>query len=517
MLAGINPTIDYYALAPEIIVVATIVVVLLVDVLGGARRRVLVPRLAALGVVAALIPVITLAWDGTDRAMFGGGFVVDNYSLVFTGFFLVVTYITLLLSFDYIEDGDYHEGEYYLLILTSLLGLMVMASARDLISIFVALETISIPTFVLAAWRKHDRRSNEAGIKFYLIGVISSAVMLYGMSLIFGLTGSTLLSEISRSVREGLKPLVAASGQPSATPLLAVAIFLVLVGFAFKISAVPFHFWAPDTYEGAPTPVTAFLAVASKAGGFVALLTVVYFGFYPPGSTAGPDAWGPVLWVLSVASIVVGNLAALRQSNIVRMLAYSGIAQAGFILVPLAAAPSAAARQSAFQAVVVYLLIYGLMNLGAFAVVIALARRTGSAEIPSYSGLGTTDPVMAVLMSIFMFSLAGVPPLAGWFAKFVMFRSAVEAHTTSGYVLAVIAAVFSVVAFFYYARVIRTMWLRPASAAAPVPAVDVRRGTPPALAFALALCAVGTVAIGVYPQIVGKIGELVPVALIALR
>ena len=206
--------------------------------------------------------------------MFGGAYVVDHYALALKGFFLVATYVTILLSVDYIGEGDYYQGEFYVLLLTSMLGMIVMASARDLITIFVALETISIPTFVLAGWRKHDRKSNEAAIKYYLIGVLSSAVMLYGMSLIFGLTGSTLLSDIAAVRRR----------RHGTTPLLIVAVFLSLVGFAFKVSAVPFHFWAPDTYEGAPTPVTAFLSVASKAGGFVALLNIIYFGFFADGS-----------------------------------------------------------------------------------------------------------------------------------------------------------------------------------------------------------------------------------------
>jgi NADH-quinone oxidoreductase subunit N len=414
------------------------------------------------------------------------------------GFFLVVAYITMLLSFDYIEDGDYYEGEFYILMLTSLLGMITMASARDLISVFVSLETISIPTFVLAGWRKHDRKSNEAAIKYYLIGVFSSAVMLYGMSLIFGLTGSTLLSTISHSVRSGAKPL------------LAVAIFLTLVGFAFKISAVPFHFWAPDTYEGAPTPVTAFLSVASKAGGFVALLTVVYFGFIGPDNF-GPHAWGPVLWVLAVASMILGNLTALRQTNVVRMLAYSSIAQGGFILVPLAAAQSSSARSSGFQGVVIYLFVYGLMNLGAFAVIIALSRKTRSAEITSFAGLGTYSPWLAVVMSMFLFSLAGIPPFAGWFAKFVMFRAAANNGTWSGYTLAVVAAVSSVIAFFYYMRIVRQIWFTPA----PDGATSFR--VPAALALAIGICVVGTIAVGVYPQIFGRIGEvIVPVTKAAL-
>ena len=377
--------------------------------------------------------------------MFGGAFVADPYSLALTGFFLAATYVTLLLSVDYIGDGDYYQGEFYVLLLTSLLGLVVMTSARDLITIFVALETISIPTFVLVGWRKHDPRSNEAAIKYYLIGVLSSAVMLYGMSLVFGITGSTLLSDIAE-----------AAPRTPHTSLLIVAVFLTLVGFAFKISAVPFHFWAPDTYEGAPTPVTAFLSVASKAGGFVAMLSIVFFGLF-----SVPDTWQPILWVLAAASMILGNLAALRQTNIVRMLAYSSIAQGGFILVPFAVAADGEAAQASFEAVVIYLLIYGAMNLGAFAVVIAFARRTRTADITSYGGLGTYAPGFAVLMTVFMLSLAGLPPLAGWFAKFVMFRSVLDAGTPGATVLGVIAALMSVVAFFYYLRVVREMWFHP--------------------------------------------------------
>src|SRR5574341_1359314 len=275
---AMNPHVDVHAFAPEIVLTAAIVVCLLVD-LFVPRRPELVARIASIGVLGALIPVLTLAADGTDRSMFGGAFVVDNYALVFMGFFLVVAYFTLLLSFDYIAEGDYYRGEYYVLLLTSVLGLLVMACARDLVSIFIALETISIPTFVLAGWRKHDTKSNEAALKYFLIGVLSTAVMLYGMSFIYGMANSTVLSDIAR---------YAATSTPA---LFAAAIFLTIIGFAFKISAVPFHFWSPDTYEGSPTPVTAYLSVASKAGGFVALLTIVRFGFFPSG-----DSWQPILW-----------------------------------------------------------------------------------------------------------------------------------------------------------------------------------------------------------------------------
>jgi len=331
--------------------------------------------------------------------------------------------------------------------------------------------------------------------------VLSSAVMLYGMSLIFGMSGSVYLSEIGE---------FAAGDVPA---LFSVAVFLTLVGFAFKVSAVPFHFWAPDTYEGSPTPVTAFLSVASKAGGFVAILNVIYFGFF-----AAEDSWQPVIWALAAASMTIGNLTALRQTNIVRMLAYSSVAQGGFILVPLAVAKDAA--QASFEAVVIYLLIYGAMNLGVFAVVIAVARRTRSGEIASYSGLFRTSPALAVLMTIFLLSLAGIPPLAGWFAKFVMFRAVFEASTPAAVTLGIIAAVNSVIAFFYYINVARLIWFDdPAPVETAVPAdggggVAVATTTttmlpvPAALGVAMGICATVVLVIGVYPQPFARIGEL---------
>src|SRR3954471_708828 len=491
-----NPVFDWHALAPDIVLVGTIALVLVLDFALPERTVWQTSRVAAFGVLAALVPVATLAQHGHNREMFGGAYVVDNYALALKAFFLLATYVTILLSIDYIDEGDYYRGEFYFLLLTSAFGMSIMASARDLITLFVALETISIPTYILAAWRKHDTKSNEAGIKYYLFGVLSSAVMLYGMSLIFGLSGSTKLLDINR--------FVVAHGSPA---LLTVAVFLSLVGFAFKVSAVPFHFWAPDTYEGAPTPVTAFLSVASKAGGFVALITIIYFGFYGSDGS-GAYAWWGAVWVLAALSMTFGNLAALRQTNVVRMLAYSSIAQGGFMLVPFAAAGIAGAQgktgvaAESMSAVVIYLLIYGAMNLGAFAVVIAVARRTGSAEISSYAGLWTTSPTLAVTMTLFMASLAGIPPLAGWFAKFVMFRSIIDAGTGWGVALAVIAAVNSVIAFFYYFAVVRQMWF-----AEPAEGDRTSIRVPPALAGAIALMGAVVVVIGVSPQLFARIGE----------
>jgi NADH-quinone oxidoreductase subunit N len=499
-----TPAFDWHALAPDLILVGTLVVVLIADLLLPEREAWRTSTIAALGLLASLVPVATLAYDGVDRVSFGGAYVVDNYALALKAFFIIATYITVLLSVDYVAEGDYYKGEFYFLLLTSAFGMSVMASARDLITLFVALETISIPTFVLAAFRKHDRTSNEAGVKYYLIGVLSSALMLYGMSLIFGITGSSLLASSDPNVATISKYFA----EHGAESLATVAIFLSLVGFAFKVSAVPFHFWAPDTYEGAPTPVTAFLSVASKAGGFVALINIIYFGFLLPNGRAA-EAWWGALWALAAASMTLGNLVALRQTNIVRMLAYSSVAQGGFMLVPFAAAGIAAAdgnldtASTAMSAVVIYLLVYGAMNLGAFAVVIAVARRTRTADISSYGGLFLSTPGLAVLMTAFLASLAGIPPLAGWFAKFAMFRAIVDAGSGWAIALAVVAAVNSVIAFVYYFRVIVQMWFRPIATDDRTP---IRMPQP--LAVAIGLSAIVVVVIGVYPQLFAKVGEV---------
>ena len=483
-----TPYLDYHALAPEIVLTGVVVLVLIADLLVPEDRKVNVTNLAGIGVLAALIPIITLAADGADRSMFGDAYVVDNFALLMKATFLIAGYVVLLMSTNYISEGDYHEGEYSFLLLSSILGMVVMASSRDLITIFVALELLSIPAYLLAGWRKNDNRSNEAALKYYLLGVLSSAVMLYGMSLIFGMTGTTQLREIAARLGGG-----------EAEPVVVIGIFFIIVGFAFKVSAVQFHFWAPDTYEGAPTPVTAFLSVASKTAGFVALFQLVFIGF--PGQD---EVWGRLFWVLAALTMTVGNLIALRQTNIVRMLAYSSVAQAGYILVPFAVAgDNARAFESARTAAIVYLVIYAAMNLGAFAVVIAVARKTRSGEISSYGGLFTYAPGLTLLMTIFLFSLAGVPPLGGWFAKFYVFRAALDAGTTGAIVLAVIAGVNSVVALFYYAAIAREMWM------SPVPDEDrspVR--VPPALGAALGLTALAVVALGIYPQAIARLGDL---------
>ncbi len=483
-----TPTLDFHALAPAFVLTATLVVVLLVDLFTEEDGKWALSSLAGIGLLATLVPVVTLAIDGNDRYLFGGAYAVDDFALVFTALFAVSGYIVVLLSTNYIAEGDYYEGEYYVLLLSSLLGMVVMASARDLITMFVALELLSIPAYLLAGWRKRDLKGNEASIKYYLMGVFASAVMLYGMSLLYGLTGTTQIAEIGRQLVD------------SATqPVLTLAIVLTLIGFAFKVSAVPFHTWAPDTYEGAPTPVTSFLAVASKAAGFVALMILVFVGFRGQGDVTQ--------WFFAAGAIVtmtVGNLIALRQTNAVRMLAYSGIAQAGYMLAPLAVPGDAAAS---LTAIVVYLIIYAAMNLGAFAVVIAVARKTRSAEIKSFGGLFEYAPGLAVTMTIFLFSLAGIPPLAGWVGKFLIFRAVLDGTSTTGIILAVAIAINSVIALYYYANVAREMWMQPVADDDRSPIK-----VPVALVAAIAITVTATVVWGVVPGLLTHFGEVVNLA-----
>ncbi|MBM3638479.1 MAG: NADH-quinone oxidoreductase subunit N [Actinobacteria bacterium] len=483
----VSPTIDYHALAPEIVLAAGIVVVLLVDLFTSESNKWLVAPIASFSFLGAFIPVVTLALsDNTMRELFDGRYVVDEFSLVIKGLFILAGYVVVLISTDYLREGDYYQGEYWFLVLTSILGMVMMASSRDLVSIFVALEFLSIPAYMLAAWRKRDLKSNEAGVKYYLLGVFASAIMLYGMSLLYGIANSTLLTDIGETL----------SGEM--TSIRALAVLFVIIGFAFKVSAVPFHTWAPDTYEGAPTPVTAFLSVASKAAGFVALVTVLYVAF-PYAS----DVWQPVMWILSALTMTVGNVLALRQSNIVRMLAYSSISQGGFILMPLAVAGEGAVGQSALRAVVVYLMLYAATNLGVFAIVIAVARKTRSGAISSYGGLFSYAPGLAALMTIFMASLAGIPPLGGWFGKFAAFQAVLSAETNWGYAIAVIGAVNSVVAFGYYGNVLREIWMRPAPDGDTAPVV-----IQPAIAVALGITALATLVLGTLPGIVSHFGDL---------
>ena len=484
----VSPTVDYHAIAPEIILAGGIVVVLLLDLFLSENNKWILAPITGFSLLGAVIPVITLGLsDEGTRSLFDGRYVIDDFSLVMKALFLLAGYVIVLLSTDYLREGDYYEGEYWFLMLSSLLGMVMMASSRDLISIFISLEFLSIPAYMMAAWRKRDVQSNEAGVKYFLLGVFASAILLYGMSLLYGMANSTKLTDISTYLSDNV------------TAVRALAVVFVVFGFAFKVSAVPFHSWAPDAYQGAPTPVTAFLSVASKAAGFVALVVVVYLAF--PGSK---DVWQPVFWILAALTMTVGNLLALKQTNIVRMLAYSSISQGGFIIMPLAVAgESASSANDALRAVVTYLLVYAATNLGVFAVVIAVSRKTRSGNISSFGGLFSYAPGLAALMTIFMASLAGIPPVGGWIGKFAAFQALMSAGSNWGYALAVIGAVNSMIAFGYYGNVLREIWMRPVPDGDTTP-VRVQ----PSIGVALAITSIATLVFGVLPSIVLHFGDL---------
>jgi NADH-quinone oxidoreductase subunit N len=366
-------------------------------------------------------------------------------------------------------------------LLTSFLGCVLMPSSRDLLMLFISLELVSAPGFLLAAFRKGDVRSNEAGLKFFLIGVLSSAVMLYGMSLIYGATGSTSLTAIGHTLAGTLPP-----GRET---LVDAAILFVVAGFAFKVSAVPFQFWAPDTYEGAPTPVAAFLATASKAAGFAGLLQLMFVAF--PNQH---EFWTPIFAALSIATMTIGNLVALQQQQVVRLLAYSSIAQAGYMLLPFAlVSADRSVNEAAFAASVTYILIYAVMNLGAFSVVVAMTRESAGLLIADFAGLAKRAPVIAVAMTAFMLSLAGIPPMGGFWAKFIVFKAAID-RGGIGTTLAVVMLANSVASIWYYLAVPRAMIFEPSEDELPL-------ASPVLVTGVVVLATIAVLAIGVYPEL----------------
>ena len=481
-----NQAIDYHAILPEMILAGTLLVVLVADVFLKQRRKWFTMPLSVIGTLAALIAVFTLY--GETRTTFGGTFVVDEFALLFKTFFLTVALLVLLISLRYFRDGRWYQGEYYFLLLTSFLGCLLMPSSRDLLMLFISLEMVSAPGFLIAAFRKNDPRSNEAGIKFFLIGVLSTAVMLYGMSLIYGVTGSLDLVQIGRVLSSAIDP-----GQET---IVFAAILFIVAGFAFKVSAVPFQFWAPDTYEGAPVPVAAFLATASKAAGFAGLLQLMFVAF--PNQH---EYWTPIFAALSIATMTIGNLVALQQRQVVRLLAYSSIAQAGYMLLPFAlVSANPTINQEAFAAAVTYILIYAIMTLGAFAVVIALSRESRSLLLSDFAGLGRRAPLIAIPMTVFMISLAGIPPTGGFWAKFLIFKVAID-RGGIGTALAIVMVVNSVISLYYYLAVPKQMLT-----------VDPDHDRPllsPRLVTAVAmLTTLAVVAVGIYPELLAHFPPL---------
>lgn len=497
--------IDYHAILPELILGGAALLVLIVDLFVAPPRKWVAMPLSLAGVIGSFVALATLI-DGDTRSTFclesvklGGGnftgcsYVVDDFSIILKMIFLGSAFVVLLLSLNYFNDERFYQGEYYFLLLCSFFGMLTMASSRDLIMLFISLEIVSVPGFIIAGMRKSDTRSTESAIKFFLIGVLSTAVMLFGMSIVYGMTGSVQLETIAKVL----------DGNFQQTPAMAAGVALVIVGFGFKVSAVPFHFWAPDTYQGAPVPVAAFLSVASKAAGFTGLIVVCVVGLRPYAFV-----WGPLLAVLATMTMTLGNLVAVQQKHMVRLLAYSSIGQAGYMLVPLSIAatvtPTDALLNQAVAATVAYIAIYAVLNLGIFGCVIAVGRLAPRNLVADYRGLARSNPMLAAAIAFFMLGLAGVPPaLAGLVAKFYVFRAAID--NRMGW-LAAVMAVNTVIAAWYYLRIAFTVFAGAGDPAGESPLERPR--VPVAVVTAIAISLVAAIAIGFYPDLVFRYGPV---------
>jgi len=448
--------VDFYLLLPLIILVAWACVLLLVDLFIPKERKWLTALLAALGLAMTL--GFTLSQLGLENTGFNGMLVVDGFSVFVNTLLMVSGLLGVLLAYGYIKRMGIERGEFYTLMLFSLCGMMLMAQAADLITVFLALELLSLPLYVLSAFARPKVDSEEAGLKYFLLGAFASGFVLYGIALIYGATGSTSLSGIVAAVSNGTPGPSTGSVEPL---LLTIGAALILVGFSFKVAAVPFHMWTPDVYQGAPTAVTAFMAAGAKIAGFAALLRVFTTAF--PSIAADMS---PVLQVVSALTMIVGNLIAISQSDIKRMLAYSSIAHAGYILMAFVPYGNPDVAPVSIAAGLFYLVAYVLTNFGAWGVVIALEQKegnlsTGSGQrglaISDYAGLGRKYPALAAAMTVFMLSLTGFPPTLGLVGKFYLFRAVIA----GGFIpLAIIGVVTSLVSAYYYLRVVVTMYMQ---------------------------------------------------------
>lgn len=468
-------------LSPELILLLAAVIVLALDLVGRrepAYQRRQLPLVATVGLVAALGATLMLMAQGVS-ARVATMMSVDPLALFFKVIAIVGVGLVIASAVEYIPNRTPYVGEFYALLVIAALAISVTVSANDLILIYLGMEFLSITSYVLTGFLRRDRRSIEAALKYFLYGASASAVMLYGMSLLYGATGATDLEAIARAL--------SAQATGDLRLLGFSAIVLLAVGFGFKASLVPFHQWAPDVYEGAPTPITAFLSTASKATGFAIMVRVLTVGlpmFQRP-------AWVPILAAISMVTMTLGNLVAIQQTNIKRLLAYSSIAQAGYILIGLAAL-SAGPAFNGLDGLLIYLLAYLFTNLGAFLVVIAIENATGAVDLPAYAGLVHRSPLLAAMLTVFLLSLAGIPPTGGFLGKFFVFGAAIRAQFLS---LAVVAIVNSAIAAFYYLNVVRYMFLLPP----PEGQVDPLPVTP-AMRAMLWACAAMTLLIGVYAQ-----------------
>ena len=420
---------------PEGIITVTLLLVLVGDLIVGRSSARWLPYVAIAGLLAATIALV-FGWNAADPISFLGSFNSDNLSVVFRGIIALSTAVTLLMSVRYVEQTGTALAEFIAIMLTATLVAMFLCSANELVMIFISLEMLSISSYLMTGYMKRDPRSNEAALKYLLIGASSSAIFLYGLSLLYGLSGGeTQLSAIAAKLTD-------VSGGQSLG--LAISLVFVVAGIAFKISAVPFHQWTPDVYEGSPTPVVAFLSVGSKAAGFALAIRLLVTAF-----AVITDDWKVIFMALAILSMVLGNVVALAQTSMKRMLAYSSIGQAGFVMIGLTAG-----TDEGYSSMVFYMLIYLFMNLGAFTGIILFTLRTGSDQISDYAGLYQKDPLLTLCLSICLLSLGGIPPLAGFFGKIYLFWVGWQAGL---YGLVLLGLLTSVVSIYYYIRVVKMM------------------------------------------------------------
>jgi len=459
--------LNLFLLLPEISLIIVGVVIICLDLLVGEENKSVLGYLAFIGLIFPL--ALTLALAGRNESSFGNALVIDPLAIFFKVLFLVAAGLVILASIDYAQRLPIMQGEYYALVLFATAGMMFMASTRELISIYISLELTSITLYILAASIKNDAKSGESGLKYMLLGALSSAGLLYGMALIYGSTGTTVLNDVA-----------AAISQRGVTAAVVLGLVFLAAGFGFKISAVPFHMWAPDVYEGAPTPVTAFLAVASKAAGFAVVMRVFATGLGP-----AHGIWPSVFAVLAAVTMTLGNVVALRQDNIKRMLAYSSIAHAGYMAMGVASATT-----SASSGIMLYLAAYALTNIGAFVAIIAFSNRLQSDDINDYAGLFRRAPLVSIGLALCLLSLAGIPPMAGFISKVYLFLAAYEA----GLAWLVVLGLFnSAISMYYYVRVVRVMFLKEPSARESL-------ATSANLGVALFVSVAGLLVLGIYPS-----------------
>ena len=467
------PLADYVRFLPEIILTAVGTLIMLLEaVLPEQRPKTALGNLSLIGLAVALWA--TIYANGYQGTAFSGLLIIDSYATFFRALVICVGILSVLCAFQYLSREHANQGEYYALVLFSVVGQCVMSAANELIMVFIGLEISSIATYVLAGYLRDDRRNNESALKYFLLGSFATAFLLYGIAWIYGITGSTKLIEIRR---------VLTTGAPSAV-LVGTAAALMFVGFAFKVSAAPFQIWAPDVYQGAPAPVTLFMSAGPKAAAFAVFVRVFMTALDPVYGR-----WEPFVWSSALATMFLGNFAALMQTNIKRLLAYSSIAHAGYIMVAIAAH-----NQIGIAAVMFYLAAYALMNIGAFAVVTHFSRQGERyVNVDDLAGLGWKQPVTAALFSIFLLSLIGVPLTGGFFGKFYIFKAALDAHLVW---LAVLGLLNSAVGAYYYLRILVVMYMRePGDATLSVPPVSIGVKT------ALWATALGTLLLGIFPNV----------------